>query len=494
MNENNLILQKPQLQIYTVALFLLWSALIGIALFWSITDRNEELIEKITATARITHYKDVIFRRWASMHGGVYVPVTETTVPNIHLEDIAERDIVTPSGRKLTLMNPAYMTRQMYELAEKDSNMYGHITSLNPIRPENKPDAWEEKALKRFENGDSEVTSTERIQGKRYLRLMRPLKVEAECLKCHKKQGYKLGDIRGGISVSIPFKYYESTENQQIINIWLRYLLLWFGGLIGIVITWYLVHLQMKNLLQTQLKLQSSEQQLMEINATKDKFFSIIAHDLKNPFTQILGFSDLLLTNHKRYDEAKREKMLQAISTATKNTYSLLENLLEWANIQRGKIEIKPVTISIQLLIDEILQLVELQAHAKQITIKHEIEKSDLFADEKIIHTVLRNLISNAIKFTENGGTITIKVKNINNIIEFSVNDTGIGMSESELEKLFKPEQHFSKAGTANEKGTGLGLLLCKDFVELHGGKIWVESTKGIGSTFYFCISKKTLK
>lgn len=175
------------------------------------------------------------------MHGGVYVPATNKTLPNPYLSDMPERDIKTPSGRQLTLMNPAYMTRQVYELEREVSGARSHLTSLKPIKPDNAPDEWEKKALLAFEKGVTEISSIEHIAGREYFRLMRPVMTEQGCLKCHAGQGYKVNDIRGGISVSLPMdsiRELASISQSRSISI---YLLLWLIGTGGIVFGYYRV-------------------------------------------------------------------------------------------------------------------------------------------------------------------------------------------------------------------------------------------------------------
>lgn len=162
------------------------------------------------------------------------MPVTEKTKPNLYLADIPERDIKTPSGKWLTLMNPAYMSRQVYELEKEVSILRGHITSLNPIRAENKPDPWEVEALKAFERGEMEINSVEKMEGQEYLRLMRPLITEKGCLECHAKQGYKENDIRGGISVSIPMKPLWTVSSGATTRLALIHAIIWLMGIGGI--------------------------------------------------------------------------------------------------------------------------------------------------------------------------------------------------------------------------------------------------------------------
>jgi PAS domain S-box-containing protein len=178
--------------------------------------------------------KDVLYRRWNASHGGVYVPVTLKTPPNPYLSDIPDRDVTTTSGKHLTLINPAYMTRQVYELMAETGGVKGHITSLKPIRPENAADPWETEALLSIEQGNTDISSISRINGKMYYRKMYAFITEAMCLKCHAKQGYREGDIRGGISVAVSLEPLLAIERGNIVTFTVVHGLLWLIGLVGI--------------------------------------------------------------------------------------------------------------------------------------------------------------------------------------------------------------------------------------------------------------------
>jgi len=232
--------------------------------------------------------------------------------------------------------------------------------------------------------------------------------------------------------------------------------------------------------------------ELKELNATKDKFFSIIAHDLRNPFSSLLGFSELLVKNAQKYTPEKIQQFASNMYNTAKQTYTLLENLLEWSRLQTGKLVPNFENILPEKLVFEVKSICNLQAQSKQIEIITIIETNDSFlADKEMIKTVLRNLISNAIKFTFPQGKIFIRTYCQNNQIIFSVIDTGIGIEEQNLSKLFKIESKLSKSGTFDEKGTGLGLVLCKEFISKHDGTIWAESEFGQGSTFSFALQLK---
>ena len=212
----------------------LWTVLVGLLLLFQQGFHRREILDSAEYYARSAFEKDLVWRLWATEHGGVYVPVTEKTPPNPYLSNMPERDITTPSGRRLTLMNPAYMTRQVHDLGEERYGIKGHITSLKPIRPENAADEWEAKALSRFERGEEEVTSIEEIDGKQYLRFMRPMVAAKACLKCHGAQGYKEGEMRGGISVSVPVGPIRAlARNHELVAVGTLFVI-WVVGLLGI--------------------------------------------------------------------------------------------------------------------------------------------------------------------------------------------------------------------------------------------------------------------
>ncbi|MDF1547552.1 MAG: PAS domain S-box protein [Bacteroidales bacterium] len=240
---------------------------------------------------------------------------------------------------------------------------------------------------------------------------------------------------------------------------------------------------------QKQATIVKSNKELEILNATKDKFLSIVAHDLKSPFASILGFSELLVKNLAKYEKEKILKFVQAILDSSRSAYKLVENLLEWARSQSGKIEFNPIEFNLKSLMLEAIFIFENAAKAKQIELNYQVDQEIVaYGDKNMINTVLRNLISNAIKFTHRKGAVTITATKSEHEFQVLVSDTGTGMSDETIRKLFKINEKVSVPGTEQEKGTGLGLLLCKEFVEKHQGKIWVESSLGKGSTFAFSL------
>ncbi len=239
-------------------------------------------------------------------------------------------------------------------------------------------------------------------------------------------------------------------------------------------------------------KLIESEGRLKELNVTKDKFFSIIAHDLKSPFNSILGFSELLIRQIQEGDYEGIEKYAGIIEGSSEHAMNLLTNLLEWSRSQTSRMEFNPEYVEMVSLIREVSVLFDDTARQKKIVITKELPRSVIVhADKSMISTVLRNLLSNAVKFTGKKGKITISAIEEDTEWKFLVSDSGVGIRGDLVEKIFRIDSNHTTLGTNNEKGTGLGLILCEEFVEKHRGKIWVESEVGQGSKFYFTIPKR---
>lgn len=248
-----------------------------------------------------------------------------------------------------------------------------------------------------------------------------------------------------------------------------------------------LVEQNANELVMLNAKLQESEEELMKLNATKDKFFSIIAHDLKNPFSGILGLSGMIVEDYEELTEDEIKMSVSQVLSAAKQAYNLLENLLQWSRSQKGAIILDFEDYLLYPLIEENISLLQSQADRKEITISAMVPDTlAAFMDYNTINTVVRNLISNALKFTNKGGRVTISAQDSSEdkMVEIHITDTGVGMTPEDTDKLFRIDVHHSTQGTDNEKGTGLGLILCKEFVEKNSGQIKVESEVGKGSTF----------
>ncbi len=251
-----------------------------------------------------------------------------------------------------------------------------------------------------------------------------------------------------------------------------------------------IIEQQSEELRSTINNLEVNEEKLKNLNATKDKFFSIIAHDLKNPFNVLLGYSDLLVNEPSiKTDPKKLDKITKSILSTTEFSYELLENLLAWSRSQTEGLKVEPINFNLSELIGSQVEFFKNGAESKQIKLIFNVDKNlHVHADQNMILTTLRNLISNAIKFTKRGGSINITSKHEGDKIIFSVRDNGIGINSENQKKLFLLDSDFKINGTDNETGTGLGLILCKEFINKNGGEISVQSEEGKGSIFTFTL------
>jgi len=276
------------------------------------------------------------------------------------------------------------------------------------------------------------------------------------------------------------FKYRRIAKNIGII-ILIAFILLTF------VMIW--IRLLRKQIKKKTKKIASKNQELQKLNAEKDKFFSIIAHDLRSPFQSIIGFSDLLVIQANKIDIENIKEYSKIIKTSSNRAMDLLTNLMEWSRSQTGRMNFNPKYFEINDAIKKTVYLFSDIAAQKSIKIEMDLlPNTTVYADKEMISTVLRNLISNAIKFTPKGGKIKVFNKVKQNKVEISIQDSGVGLPKSALENLFNMDANNSTPGTHKEQGTGLGLILCKEFIEKHKESIWVESEPGKGAVFYFTL------
>lgn len=246
---------------------------------------------------------------------------------------------------------------------------------------------------------------------------------------------------------------------------------------------------------ETNKKINAQNEELTKLNQTKDKFFSIVSHDIRNPLTAIVLMGELLKSNFNKMSSEQLNKQITRISDSIKLLFELFENLHRWSKAQSGILDFNPEEFNLLIVVNNVMDLLKVHADNKNISLISEVEPEDLiFADKNMIETVIRNLVNNAIKFTNRDGSVTVKhsFDEKSQMDSISVIDNGIGMNEEIMAKLFKlGESSVKKKGTAKEPGSGLGLILCKEFVDKHNGKIWVESEVGKGSQFHFTIPPK---
>ena len=419
---------------YLIFIIFIWTALVAFSFYWNYYETNNNLLLLVENKAASIFNQIEIFRSWNAKHGGVYVPIKDGILPNPYLKD-SLRDLTATNGIKLTKINPAYMTRQLAEMNSLDGNIELHITSLNPIRPANKADKWETEALKSFETGNKSILKLIENDSISVYKYMSPLFVKKPCLTCHEFQGYKVGDIRGGISVSFVADVYKDlTEKQIKILSWIH-LFVFFAGIICIIIYSKLskkhfsaIHNKNIELTKNEILLQKQAEDLLLLNSKKDKYFSIIAHDLRNPFQSLIGLSELLLNENEEEDKTEFRNLLLQLNKTSVQTFQLLENLLEWAQSEMGRSPFNPKQVDLLKMINENVELCESVAKQKNINIISHLKNSIIVnVDENMINTIIRNLLTNAIKFSHPDNKIEIFVTQDESFVTTTVQDFGVG-------------------------------------------------------------------
>ena len=265
----------------------------------------------------------------------------------------------------------------------------------------------------------------------------------------------------------------------------------WIDSLSTAIYSSFFIYLIVKFLLNQhnieRKKAEDNGKKMSQLNDDKDRFISILSHDLKSPFNTLLGFSDVLKEDVRKLSVDQIEDIAVDINKAARTTYNLLEEILVWARAQRGKIPFSPQNLNLLSICNDTLDILKPNANTKNIGISCTINTGiNLYADSDMLKVILRNLLSNAIKFTNNSGFIFVDAESNHSEVTISVSENGIGIKPENIPLLFNISQLLTTPGTANEQGTGLGLLLCKEFVDMHGGKIWAESELGKGSKFSF--------
>jgi signal transduction histidine kinase len=447
--------------------------------------------------ARANFNKDQALRFWAATHGGVYVPATKETPPNPFLSHVPERDIKTPSGKSLTLMNPAYMLRHTMERYEDLYGVRGHATSLKHFRPETAPDEWEKNALKKFEQGAQEIFEFTDMDGKPYFRMMSPMITEKECLKCHGNQGYKVGDVRGGVSVSVPMAPYLANQKRQTIVYAISFAILWVLGFTGInLVSRGLRRRIVENAKELEAKVSERTQELKEANmelavasSHKSEFLANMSHELRTPLNAILGYTELIVDKVYGDVSEKIQAVLERLEQNGRHLLGLINDVLDLSKVEAGQLTLSLNDYSMKEVVQTVFTAVESLAAEKNLELK-EMVSPDLTpgkGDEQRIVQVLLNLVGNAIKFSEEG-EVRVEVTVSNDTFLISVSDTGIGLSEADQKRIFEEFQQVDSSNIRKKGGTGLGLSIAKKIVEMHGGRIWVESTLEKGSTFRFTL------
>lgn len=507
---------------YIVITMVVWVLAVILSLFWNIKVDNENQEDLAFQGAKSFFKQVVLSRSWNAGHGGVYVPISDKVQPNPYLEG-KSRDVTSTEGLELTKINPAFMTRQIAEIAMKEGNIRFHITSLNPIRPANKAEDWETRWLKNFEHGDKEFGEfIVEPSGKRIYRYMAPLITKKNCLKCHAKQGYKEGDIRGGISVTLPFE--KVGINKQL---WWSHILAIAAGLIGLFLFGVHIERSRAKILKAHRLLQESQAKLLvlEREQTEKQMAGGFAHEMRNA----LGGSKLLIEEtlghdgaepyiscnlessqelKKMYDylkdllpkdqleivlssmkkifanEEHMDKILKMIYQSTKRALSITQQIMDYSKIGHEKTQEKPVDID-QIIRNIAREHQEALKKDKNITLQLDLKgEGRITGQESHFYTIINNIVLNARDalweaHNQEEPLINISSEKKNRLYVLSITDNGIGIPSGNLPRIY--EAFFS---TKPESGTGLGLGMVQKMVSIYKGSINVESEVDKGTTF----------
>ena len=455
---------------YIIGAGLLLIIVICAVMFGMAIKQGRLIKEQVYEEARALFDEIVIMRRWNAHYGGVYVLKKPGDVSNPYLEN---PDITDKSGSVYTLKNPATMTREVSTYAESDQKFSFHITSLRLKNPNNKLDEWERQTLISFEKGKSEETEVIKKDGRHFYRFMRPLLVEESCLNCHRDQGYKVGEVRGGISVTLPYdKPYSALRLNHFGMAGLAFMLVAIFAAVLYFFVWRLMD-----------RLAKQNRELEILNETKDRFLGIAAHDLRNPLT-VVNVSAKLLQD--RTTEPTHLTLLNNIGRATQKMLALINSLLDVSKIKSGKLEIRPEDVDVAKFLKECFNENEMIGKQKGIALVLSVPEDIGHAqfDKERIHQAVDNLLSNAFKYSNSNTTVTLGAKRSERGLEIWVEDQGVGIKDEDLPLLFEEFSKTSAQPTAGESSHGLGLAIVKRVVELQGGRIEAKSHPGGGAIF----------
>jgi signal transduction histidine kinase/CheY-like chemotaxis protein/HPt (histidine-containing phosphotransfer) domain-containing protein len=493
---------------------LTWTLVVSGSLIWNVQYTEKQTMDRAYAEATANLNKDIVFRRWATEHGGVYVPLTETQQSNPWLSHVPGRDVKTTDGRALTLLNPFSMLQQIMDRYARDYGIRGRSTGLKQLNPDNAPDDWEKEQLEAFTKGvKTEVWSITELSGQPHLRYLRAMFMEPGCEKCHAILGYKTGDMRGATGLNLPLApYYQQIENARR-TMGFSHLAIWLLGLIGIgwsshatsqgeirrqqeeterkkaeqALAEHHAHLE-DTVLQRTAELSQALEAAQLADRTKDAFLANMSHELRTPLGAVIGMAGLA---RGTTTDPKQRDYLDKIALSGNHLSRIINDLLDLSKIAAGHMAFETVTFSLRGLLGRCNSALAHRTAENGLKLVETIDPAVpdvLLGDPVRVEQIIFNLVGNAIKFTASGhievrvGLHTREEKRICLAIE--VEDTGMGIRPEDMARLFKPFSQANETVSRAFGGTGLGLAISKRLAEMMGGDISVTSREGSGSTF----------
>ena len=486
-----------------------WTTLIGFSAFWNLRNSEQQIMNLAYTEARANLNKDLSFRRWASLHGGVYVPITPTQQSVPWLSHVPGRDVQTTDGQQLTLLNPASMLRQIMDFYAADYGVRGRIIGLQQLNPGNAPDDWERQELEKFTRGEaSEVWAINAVDGKPHLRYLRAMFMEPGCDKCHGILGYKTGDMRGATGLNLPLDNYQAQITAARSGLGFTHVAIWLIGLAGIFwgnwlgANWARERGQAHRALEAhrdQLEAQVAERTAALAHAVdaaeaasraKSTFLANMSHEIRTPLNAITGGLHRLRRNGLL---AGQDEQLARIDAASRHLLDLINGVLDLSKIEAGKFTLDVAPFSLRQVVRNLVSMQGERAAEKHLALRTEIAEhipDALLGDALRLQQALLNYVGNALKFTETGHVL-LRVRQEalaadEVVLRFEVEDTGIGIAESDMAALFSEFEQVDNSPSRRHGGTGLGLAITRKIARLMGGDAGASSAVGQGSTFWF--------
>lgn len=489
---------KEPITLIAVSLLFALTLLVGFSIYWNTQNLRNEKIQLAIAEARANWNKDQAFRGWATKHGGVYVAPNERTPPSPYLAHIPNRDIVTTDGKKLTLMNPAYMMRQMTEEYEESYGIKGSITGKVLLNPVNAPDEWEKKVLDLYDSSPQEVIEETSIDGHPYIRLMKPMVMKEGCVKCHGHLGFKTGDIRGGVSVSIPLKPYFDAADISIQTINITHLVIWIVGYLGVMLFSSTARkreadrLYLKNSLERNQayleyrveertrELKIKEEELLHVHAREhhaNKMASLgemasgMAHEINTPLQSINLSAHKLKKCISRNVMDKADNEVFLIEKSVDKITNIIDSLRK---ISRDSSQQSFELVTVESIVEDVLSITQERYRLANIDFSinyhHQVNHTEINCQPIQISQILMNLLNNAYDEAENCDEkwMRLDIDDLGDQIEFSVTDCGKGIPEEIQNRIFEPLFTSKDIG----KGTGLGLSISLEIAKRHEGEL----------------------